>query len=217
MFGKILDKLSGSHITAIAITAMVVPGAAVAAVAYQAVAIVDPNTGSRSYVDSGRRLSVYDPIAGYGNAPWNKVEIKISNSGNLCETNYEYKVPTGRALIITAVSGYETQYSTSVNFSGYHLYDNTGCSGNFLSAHISPVTSSSQRVPLAVELGSGVVVRPGKTVSVYSVNNYGFTFLHGYLVPASSIPAAAAAGAAGEPRSISAAEVAAKAAKFGSR
>lgn len=213
MVREVLSKLTGWQITSIAWALILVPGAVTAAVTFQPVAIVDPTTGKQATVDSGQRLRVFDPVAGYRNSPASFVSIKVSNVGTQCETSWQYIVPSGKALVITAISGYESQTSPSVNASGYFVYDGANCVGQLLTAHYSFVSSGSPRAPVAVDLGVGIVVQAGKTVAVRSDNNFGYTFLHGYLIPASAVPATPSAEVVREPKAITAAEVAAKSKK----
>lgn len=214
MLRELLNKLSGRQLTAIILAAILVPGAVGAAVTFQPVAIVEPGSGRQSYIDGSRRLAVFDPVAGYRSNPANSVEISTSNYGSRCETSQQYKIPNGKALVITAINGYENRHS-EVQFSGFYVYNGAGCTGSFLTVHSTNIPSVGMRTPVSVDLGSGILVKAGKTVSIYSLNNYGYTFLHGYLIPASAAPAAATAEeAANEPKPITAEEVAAKLKQF---
>ena len=207
MLQEILAKFTGGQLTAMILAAIFVPGAVGAAVTFQPVTIVDPNTGAKSLVDAGRRLWVFDPIAGYRNSPANAVDIKISNGVTGCETFYQYTIPAGKALVITAISGFEAGDTAIGDNAGYYIYDGASCSGTTLTAHFS---AAGTRQPVAVDLGNGIVVKAGKTVSVYSLNNNGYTFIHGYLVPATAAPAVPASEIAYEPKPITAADVATK-------
>jgi hypothetical protein len=210
MFRDIVNKLSGGQITAIILALILIPGAVGAAVTFQSVTIVDPASGRQSYIDSGRKLYVYDPVAGYRNNPANMVTIPMDNGGSACETSRQYVVPAGKALIITAISGFEAPGASSSSYSGFLVYDGAGCSGSLVAAHVSSTSNEVTNVAVNVDLGVGIAVKAGKTVSLLSISNFGFTFLHGYLLPASAVPAAATAEAAIDPRPISAAEAAAK-------
>ena len=77
-----------------------------------------------------------------------------------------------------------------------------------MTSNLASVSSASPAVPVAVDLGTGIVVAAGKTLSLKSVANHGNTYLHGYLVPATAVPAMADVDTQA-PR-ITAAEVAAK-------
>jgi len=209
MLRDLVNKLSGGQITLIILAMIFVPGTVVAAVSFQPVAIVDPATGKRSLVDDNRRLAVYDEVAGYRSNPAAIVRFSVSNFGDACEAK-KYVVPSGRALVLTAISGYELQYNTSPNSAGYFIYDTSNCTGNVLTTHFTSVSTSSPIAPVSVELGSGIVVPAGKTISVRSVNNYGYTFLHGYLVPATALRPVASADEEPGLASVTAAEVAAK-------
>jgi hypothetical protein len=215
MLRELLNKLSGRQLTAIILAAILVPGAVGAAVTFQPVAIVEPGSGRQSYIDGSRRLAVFDPIAGYRSNPANSVEISTSNYGSRCETYQQYKIPNGKSLVITAISGFERLYDKSSQSSGFYVYVGANCSGHILTAHYSSVSSASPSAPVAVDLGVGITVKSGSTVSVYSLNNYGYTFLHGYLVPASAVPITTTAEeAANESKPITAEEVTAKFKQF---
>ena len=208
MFKDLINKFSGAQLTMIILAAIFVPGAVTAAVTFTPVAIVDPITGTKSAVDAARRVLVFDPIAGYRNNPANIVEITVSNNGTQCETSQQYAVPAGRALVLTAASGYGALLSSSN--SGYFVHDGAACTGNVITINRMPTSLTSTVSPVAVDFGAGIVVKAGKTVSVFSSNNVGYTFLHGYLVPAGAVPAVASADASAEPTPITAADVAAK-------
>jgi hypothetical protein len=192
MLREILAKFTGGQLTAIIMAAILVPGAVSAAVVFQPVAIVDPITDAKARVDPSRRLAVFDNIAAYRNNPANFVSIMVSHGGGrVCETAQQYVVPAGKALVITAMSGFEYQADASFVFTGVFLYDGPACTGSFLTAHVSSATAAAPFAPVAVELGTGLVVKAGKTLSVYTSNNFGYTALHGYLVPAAAAPAVA--------------------------
>ena len=210
MLKEISKKLSGGQITLITMTMILAPVTVTAAVTFQPVAIVDPSTGKQSFVDNARRLWVFDPVAGYRNSPANLVRITVSNGGSQCETAYQYVVPAGKALILTAITGHSTVSSGSYNFAGYYVMDGANCTGALLTTHVASGTLTNGLTPVTVDLGAGIAVAAGKTVSVLSQNNGGLTFLHGYLVPSSVVPAMAMADGEKPPREVTAAEVGAK-------
>jgi hypothetical protein len=190
MFRDIVNKLSGGQITAIILALILIPGAVGAAVAFQPIAIVDPSTGRSSYIDSGRKLYVYDPIAGYRNNPANVVHVSMRHFGTTCDGSYT--IPVGKALIITSISGYEHQYNNQLR-SGVTLIDGLRCSGLVLADHMSSVSVAAPAAPVAMDFGAGILVKPGRAVSFTSYYNIGTTYMHGYLVPAAAVPAAASA------------------------
>ena len=209
MLREISNKLSGGQITLIILAAILVPGTVTAAVVFQPVAIVDPSTGKQSYVDNGRKLWTFDPVAGYRNSPANFVRISISNNGNQCEASQQYVIPAGKSLILTAITGYAYLYSNNAS-AGYHLFDGANCTSSAMTSYVASVSSAAPAVPLAIDLGTGIVVAAGKTLSVKSVSNAGYTYLHGYLVPAAAVPATASADGEAQPPRVAATEVAAK-------
>ena len=115
MLRELSNKLSSGQITLIILAMIFVPGTVTAAVVFQPVAIVDPSSGKQSYVDNSRRLSVFDPVAGHRNNPANYVRIAISNNGSQCEVNQQYVIPTGKSLILTAISGYSYMYGSTTS------------------------------------------------------------------------------------------------------
>jgi hypothetical protein len=190
MLRDIVNKLSGGQITMIILALILVPGAVGAAVTFQPVAIVDPTSGRPSYIDSGRRLYVYDPVAGYRNNPANIVEINFRNSGTRCE-GVAYTVPSGKVLILTNITG-NAQYD-DLQYAEFLVIDGGNCSGRVLTSLRSSVSPTSPATPVALDMGGGIVVQPGRTISLYSYHDKGFTSLHGYLAPASAAPAASSA------------------------
>ena len=209
MFKDLINKFSGAQLTMIILAAIFVPGAVTAAVTFTPVTIVDPITGTMSAVDAARRVLVFDPIAGYRNNPANIVEISLINNGSQCETAHQYVVPAGKALVLTAVSGHSVLNLSNFS-SGYFVYDGAGCLGNLITTNVTTPGAINSASPFAVEFGAGLVVKSGRTLSVFSTHNTGFMFLHGYLVPAGAVPAVASADASAEPTPITAADVAAK-------
>jgi hypothetical protein len=189
MTTKLLDKLSGTHLTIIACAAILTPGALYGAVTYSNVALINPSTGTSAYVDGGGSLFVVDPYAYYRNFPGNQVDIYVGNDGMTCEAAEQYAVPAGKALILTALSGNEYQSSTSYNYAGVYVYSGPNCTGHILTSHVSSVSQTGPDAPVSVDYGVGIPVPAGATISVFSSNNAGLTFLHGYLVPASTIKA----------------------------
>jgi hypothetical protein len=193
MFRDLVSKLSGGQITTIILALILIPGAVGAAVTFQPIAIVDPSTGRSSYIEPGRKLYVYDPIAGYRNNPANVVHVSMRHFGTTCDGSYT--IPAGKALIITSISGYEHQYNNQLR-SGVTLIDGLRCSGLVLADHMSSVSVAAPAAPVAMNFGAGILVRPGRAVSFTSYYNIGTTYMHGYLVPAAAVPAAAVPAAA---------------------
>lgn len=178
---KLFGVLSGAHITIIACAAIIAPSVLYATVTYSNVAIVNRTTGVAAKVDNSERLYVLNPISLYRDDPYYQIDFTVSNNGIECETSYQYTVPAGQAFIITAMSGYAQQYSTTVNSSGVFVWDGATCTGSLLTSNISSVSSTSPDAPVAVDYGVGIPVPAGSTISVESSNNFGYTHIHGFL------------------------------------
>lgn len=196
MLRRFLESFTATHATILAVVAMLGSGAAIAAVAFQPVAIVNTSTGKAAVVDSGGRLYVYDPIAGYRNEPKNQVNFTVSNNGTRCEKSSTYTVPSGKALILTTITGY-TYIADSNPFSGFYVYEKASCSGVVRASFLNSGNSTSARTaPVQVEFGSGLVFKSGSVVSLVSNNNFGYTHFTGYLIPSSAAPSTVSRAAA---------------------
>src|SRR4051794_9623786 len=184
---RVLGLFTGTHITVMVCAALLAPGA-VYAIATTAVAITDPVSGHQAAVDAGRRVYTLDAIAYYKNNPANQRDIYISNTGNVCENAYQYTIPAGSGFIITAMSGLEYKYSDANNYSGIFVNSAPNCTGTSITSHVSSVSTTAAIAPIVAEYGVGIPVPAGSTISVFSINNFGYTYIHGYLVPASAVP-----------------------------
>lgn len=169
--------------------AIIAPGA-VYAVTYTSVVITDPLTAKESLVDSGRRLYVYDPIAGYANNPLNFVEI--SGSGSHTQSVVFYTVPAGKALILKSAS---ISYYNGAAGADNYAYFYAGTSANPNRNYITGFDDSSAANAHFPSFGSGFYAHSGDTLSFFSSVITQFSF-QGYLVPASAVPAAGTAAAA---------------------
>jgi len=194
MLDKLLEKLSGRQITAIILALIFVPGAVGAAVTFQPVTIVDPTTGKQSLVDGGRRLYVYDPIAGYRNNPANNVQLSASG-GVSCST--AWTAPAGKALIVTSLDGYFQSASTSSTAAGFQLVSGSCATATTLAQAYTDASFTNHVAPVNLDFGPGIVFRAGKDITVRWHNNTGYLYLHGYIVPDSLFPQASALAAGG--------------------
>jgi hypothetical protein len=184
---KIFGVLSGAQVTILGALAIITPGA-VYAVANTPVVITDPLTGKEGLVDSGRRLYVYDPIAGYANNPFNLV--KIAGIPTVGQYNTIYTVPAGKALILK-----------SANMT---YYDGVAGSDNYVYFYGGPATGTSfvtgfDSINLAGafsdDLGSGYYLHSGDVILVFA-SSPSYISLRGYLVPSNVVPAIGSAEAA---------------------
>lgn len=216
MLRKFSESFTATHATIMFGLALFAPGAFVMAAAVTPVIIQD-SAGRQASV-SGGQLKVYDQLADYAKDPANAVDVAVRNSGNQCERTQSYRPPSGKSLVITAASGFFEQSTISPYYSGFTLYSGAQCNGRLLTAYdagvVSPDGSSSAFAPVSVQFGNGIVLPQGQALSLYSVNNQGFTFIHGYLVPASAVPAPGTAEAAWQGEPVTAEMVAAKMARM---
>jgi hypothetical protein len=184
---RLFGLLSGAHVTAIVCAAILGPSAGYAALEFVNVALVNPSSGVSANIDTAQRLWVYDSIAGYRNYPGNLVDIRVQDNGNQCETSEQYVVPSGSAFVITALSGFSALSTDSSNNVGFTIFSGANCTGNPLADRLATASQSAPYVPVEVEYGAGIPVPAGSTISVFSQTNTGFTYIHGYLVPAGTI------------------------------
>lgn len=185
------NTLSGALIPVLMMAALLAPGRLDAA---EAVAIADPNTGSKAYVDSGRRLYVHDPIAGYANNPANFVNIvKTATVGDGLKTIYT--PPAGKALIIKSA-----HFSHLRNFGKNNVHMEIRENGNALMAFEAVEAAGTK----SAAFEPGLVLHGGAQLKMLFLcwdgasNAVGYLFLQGYLVPSSAVPLAGAAQAAEE-------------------
>ncbi len=184
---KLFGLLSGANVTAIVCAAILGPSAVYAAVEFVNVALVNPTSGVTANVDASQRVWVYDTVAGYRNYPGDFVDIRMVGHGNECETSQQYAVPAGKAFVITALSGFVVQSTTSTNNAGFTIYSGANCTGNPLTDSLASTSTAAPYVPISVAYGAGIPVPAGSTISQFSGTNTGVTYIHGYLVPASTI------------------------------
>lgn len=186
MITELLKKFSGAQLTAIVLALIFTPAAVGAAVSFQPVAIVDPSTGKQSYVDNGRKLWTYDPVAGYRNNPYNFFQMSVNPVFADNTLHVIYTVPTGKALILTAV-----------NISHYHgiagndnfLYVMTQNYGRYI-AGFDDVNAAGTHT---IDLGTGYYLHSGDRLQYLGGNGSNSTMgaimsLTGYLVPDNTLP-----------------------------
>lgn len=189
---KLFGVLSGAQLTIIGALAIVAPGA-VYAVTYTSAGVTDPVTGKLSAVDAGSRLAVYDPIAGYEKNPANLLQISGAYVSNGLTPTNVYKVPTGKALILTSVTFAHTDYPNKEN---HGLLFQTNC--NLFSTYGGFIAGYNDAVPDGAyysDLGSGYFLRSGDCI-VLDTGTAANVFLEGYFVPEAAVPPVSSNGAA---------------------
>lgn len=185
---KLFGVLTGPQITFLGALAIITPGA-VYAVANTPVVITDPNTGAQNFVDAGRRLYVYDPIAGYQNN--SLYFVRLSSTCLAGSNNLTYSPPSGKAMVIRAVdfAFYEGK-SGSDNY--VYLLDNIF---GFVAGVDSPDPTGSKNS----NLGNGIYVKNGESLSLECANpGVYMVTIAGYLVPSNAVPALATSEAVGQ-------------------
>ena len=180
---KLWGLFSGTHLTIMfaATMGVMLPGALRAVDAFTTVAIEDPISGVKAYIDSARRFSVYNLFAAVRHQPWNLVHGFGSASG--CSS--VYTVPAGSALIVQSMTAYMHSASTVGSEVELAVYSAVGCTGSLIAA----ATSDRAHETVTQTFGSGVAIPSGRTLSAAAINNNGSFAFYGYLVPASWVPA----------------------------
>src|SRR5437870_4876164 len=117
MLRRLSETFTATHLVLIIAIAVLAPSAVYATVSYSNVAITDATAGNTAAVDGGRKLSTYDPVAGYTRNPQFTVNISdLSSSSTGVHTIYT--VPAGKALLIrSATWSYFNNTEGSNNFS----------------------------------------------------------------------------------------------------
>lgn len=179
---KLFGVLSGTQLTILVALAITTPGA-VYAIATTAVAVTDPLSGKQAAVDAGRRLYVYDPIAGYANNPLDLLEI--SGLWGSVSSSIIYTVPAGKALILKTINmSYYGGVSGNDNYA--YVAGPNGFIGGF--------DDTNPDGAHVTNLGSGYYLHSGDTISVSASNGANTNFIteysiEGYLVPSAAVPA----------------------------
>lgn len=188
MISDFFRGFTATHKTIVIVAAIVTPGALYGAVTFQAVSIVDPNTGANTFVDTGRRLYVYDPISGYANNPANFVRIsgQVASDGVL---HTAYTVPVGKAFILKSVD--MSYFNGTVGSDNYtYFYDVSGGAVTF----IAGFDDGNQFGTHNVVLGNGWYLHSGAILEYDSSSGGTMSTefsIEGYLVPSGAVPAAA--------------------------
>ena len=188
-----LNRLTGWQITTIAAVALLAPGGLYAAVTFSNVAIVNPASGVPAGVDPGGNLHTRDSLGQYRSDPGNFVNLSIpmtNTSG--CEAT-TYSIPSGKALIITSITG---NYFNSGTLTALGLTVSGGatCAGpSYIVQWVAAPKTFGAIVGKSFSYEPGVPI-PGGVVSFLSDGDGGYTFVHGYLVPAAMVPASATLG-----------------------
>jgi hypothetical protein len=159
------------------------------------VAIEDPVSGVKAGVDPTNRLKVGDgagPMTIDGSVtatqtqPASFVRIFVF-SGSTCSN--AYTIPSGKALIIKSMQTFMHSVGAAGDDVETLVYNTADCSGLFVAAAISDGLHKT----VSENFEPGIAIPAGRVVSVLGSHNAGSLFLYGYLVPASSVPAGAAA------------------------
>lgn len=180
MLRELLNKLSGTHLTILALGAMFVPGALYAIPSFSNVAIEDPNTGTLALVNNSRALQTFDYLASYANSPANIVRINgecLDGSSNIT-----YTPSTGKALIVKSVY---INFFGGVTSSDNYVYLITNSARKYIVGIDNSDVSGTQ----SIDLGNGYYTynSEGLTLECSTTGEF-FVTITGYLVPASIAP-----------------------------
>ena len=188
MSSKFFGKLTGWQIAAMVCAGILAPSGIYAAVTFTNVAVVNPTTGTPALIDAGGSLHNLDIMAQYANNPINKVTIAMPQFVSDGCDSISYTIPAGKALIITSLSG--TYYNADgIAYSGIYLMTGPTCGGNIYSKHFTPMPATAGAVvDIDYQYNSGLAI-PAGSLSVYSISNAGWLYVHGYLVPSSLVNA----------------------------
>jgi hypothetical protein len=185
MLRKTWGPFTGTQLTMMFIALMLVmaPGTLWAVAAYTNVAIQDPVTGKKSYVDKGRRLWVYNPITGADEV----VSQFVRFFGAAPSSCSALASPSpGKALVVKSI---RTDHYAD-NQSGLDLVLRVGssCSSN----PVASVTSGDSKA-IQQYFEPGIVVPPGQSLWFFKTTSDRFIYVYGtgYLVPAAWAPASA--------------------------
>jgi hypothetical protein len=192
---------SGRQLTTMVVSLILVlgvPGTVWAVDTFSNVAIEDPVTGVKASVDASKRLKVGDgsgamtvdgSVLAPETTPANLVRIFAAASSSCSNA---YTIPAGKALILKSMSAYMHTAGSPGSDVEAIVYPVANCGGALAAAAISDRAHET----VFQTFGSGIGVPAGRTISTLGFNASGTLYLYGYLVPASAVPATAAAKAA---------------------
>lgn len=185
-----LGVFSGWQLTVLGLGAMLVPGALWGATTLTDVAISDPNTGRRAFVDDNHRLLVEDANLIPASQPQNFVNDSFGIPNGACTPVYQ--IPRGKALVITDVTMTVQPVTAGIPAIQEVFWGDDGfkCT-RFVGGATTDGASRAQQIidPLA----PGAPVPAGSIINVAGANANGSGSFHGYLVPAAQVPAAGTA------------------------
>jgi hypothetical protein len=190
---------SGRQLTTMVVSLILVlgvPGTVWAVDTFSNVAIEDPVSGVKASVDSSKRLKVGDGSGAMtvdgtitDATPANLVRI-FAGAGSSCSN--VYTIPAGKALILKSMTAYMHTAGSPGSDVEAIVYPAANCASALAAAAISDRAHET----VFQTFGSGIGVPAGRTISTLGFNTSGTVHLYGYLVPASAVPATAAAKAA---------------------
>jgi hypothetical protein len=189
---KSFGPFTGRQLTTMFITLMIAIVVAIPATAFAVtftnVAITDPGGVNRAKVSTGGALSV----SGTATVATPSNLVRISGLGILGLCSSLYTVPAGKALILTSgsIHAHSSAPNDQAHVGIYLTSPDNPC--------FDPITeafgdATTNWVTTPVDYGSGLALPTGTQLAVAGAAGNGVVELHGYLVPASAVPAAATA------------------------
>jgi hypothetical protein len=110
-------------------------------------------------------------------------------SGITCGVNGFYKIPAGKALIITGATFDNVAASPGAH--AFILYAGSPASPCITNSHplaVSDAPASENNVSQNQEFSPGIAVPAGFALALSDGNENGDAFIYGYLVPAAAVP-----------------------------
>ena len=174
-----LGRLSkgGAALIGFAIAAVLIPGAAIAAT--NLVTIANASHTHEAGVTSASQLLATEA----GAASF----VIVQGIPGTCAANGFYKVPAGKALIITTLNFYD--FNVGAGHNELDLLAGpaaTPCT-KFLAAGVENSADVSENQVFQ----PGIAVPAGDALGMLAVNDDGSVHMYGYLVPAAAVPATA--------------------------
>ena len=189
MLRRLTETFTATHLVALFAIAVAAPSALYAVTTFTNVAVTDSGTGATAYVDAGRKVWTYDPIANYTRNPAYAVNIvDFANSSG--STHSIYTVPSGKVLLIRSVSWSDFQNTEGSN-SYYYLSDAGG-------AFLYNTEGLHAVNDFSATFDPGLIVRAGALMGQYYGSSAASArvYIQGYLIPAAAVPAPATSAAA---------------------
>jgi hypothetical protein len=120
-------------------------------------------------------------------SPADTVTVFAAHTPTICSAGGFYKIPAGKALIITSATFYDDAINVGM-FHGLGLVAGPAAKPCTFDLAVAITPSSEDQVTQNQVFSPGIAVPAGDSLALNAANDRGTVFIYGYLVPASAVP-----------------------------